>query len=34
MAESGKWFAADVATFGDRLAGARRKRWRNGWACG
>lgn len=23
MAESGKWFAADVATFGDRLAGAR-----------
>ncbi len=23
MAESGKWFAAEVATFGDRLAGAR-----------
>lgn len=23
MAESGNWYAADVATFGDRLAGAR-----------
>ena len=23
MAESGTWYAADVATFGDRLAGAR-----------
>ncbi|MFZ1338625.1 MAG: helix-turn-helix domain-containing protein, partial [Paracoccaceae bacterium] len=23
MAETGNWYAADVATFGDRLAGAR-----------